>query len=105
MRCCCVADTFEDKDAVSAEHTHVQSTELVLPPHANHHGNTFGGQIMAWMQTVASISARYFRTALSVRVVLSGCAFNVKDFTGIYFMKNTDPGLCDLFPSHITGGF
>ncbi|RLV97463.1 hypothetical protein DV515_00011738 [Chloebia gouldiae] len=50
-------DTFEEKDAVSTEHTHVQSTELVLPPHANHHGNTFGGQIMAWMQTVASISA------------------------------------------------
>ncbi|NXP57429.1 ACO12 thioesterase, partial [Chloropsis cyanopogon] len=49
--------TCEEKDAVSTEHTHVQSTELVLPPHANHHGNTFGGQIMAWMQTVASISA------------------------------------------------
>ncbi|XP_063277477.1 acetyl-coenzyme A thioesterase isoform X3 [Prinia subflava] len=50
-------DTCEEKDAVSTKHTHVQSTELVLPPHANHHGNTFGGQIMAWMQTVASISA------------------------------------------------
>ncbi|NWH97699.1 ACO12 thioesterase, partial [Tichodroma muraria] len=49
--------TCEEKDAVSTEHTHVQSTELVLPPHANHHGNTFVGQIMAWMQTVASISA------------------------------------------------
>uniref|UniRef100_A0A8C5X5G7 Acyl-CoA thioesterase 12 n=1 Tax=Malurus cyaneus samueli TaxID=2593467 RepID=A0A8C5X5G7_9PASS len=47
----------EEKDAVSTEHTLVQSTELVLPPHANHHGNTFGGQIMAWMETVASISA------------------------------------------------
>ncbi|NXQ27007.1 ACO12 thioesterase, partial [Alaudala cheleensis] len=49
--------TCEEEDAVTTEHTHVQSTELVLPPHANHHGNTFGGQIMAWMQTVASISA------------------------------------------------
>lgn len=38
--------------------TSVQSIELVLPPHANHHGNTFGGQIMAWMETVATISAR-----------------------------------------------
>uniref|UniRef100_A0A8C5TS31 Acyl-CoA thioesterase 12 n=1 Tax=Malurus cyaneus samueli TaxID=2593467 RepID=A0A8C5TS31_9PASS len=46
-----------EEDAVSTEHTLVQSTELVLPPHANHHGNTFGGQIMAWMETVASISA------------------------------------------------
>ena len=37
----------------------VESVELVLPPHANHHGNTFGGQIMAWMENVASISAGY----------------------------------------------
>ncbi|CAI5787324.1 acyl-coenzyme A thioesterase isoform X1 [Podarcis lilfordi] len=42
---------------ISTDLTHVQSTELVLPPHANHQGNTFGGQIMAWMETVAVISA------------------------------------------------
>lgn len=59
MHCCRISDTFEDEDAVSTEFTHVQSIELVQPPHANHHGNTFGGQIMAWMETVASISARY----------------------------------------------
>jgi len=35
----------------------VESVELVLPPHANHHGNTFGGQVMSWMENVASISA------------------------------------------------
>ncbi|NWU88995.1 ACO12 thioesterase, partial [Upupa epops] len=50
-------DIFEEDDAVSADLTHVQSIELVRPSHANHHGNTFGGQIMAWMETVASISA------------------------------------------------
>ncbi|XP_051499646.1 acetyl-coenzyme A thioesterase isoform X4 [Apus apus] len=50
-------DTSEVEDAVSTGLTHVQSIELVQPPHANHHGNTFGGQIMAWMETVASISA------------------------------------------------
>ncbi|XDV54693.1 hypothetical protein PO909_022925 [Leuciscus waleckii] len=42
---------------VSTEHTRVESIELVLPPHANHHGNTFGGQIMAWMENVATVSA------------------------------------------------
>ncbi|XP_036620612.1 acetyl-coenzyme A thioesterase [Trichosurus vulpecula] len=47
----------QDDDAVSTGDTWVQSIELVLPPHANHHGNTFGGQIMAWMETVANISA------------------------------------------------
>uniref|UniRef100_A0A671FWG4 Acyl-CoA thioesterase 12 n=1 Tax=Rhinolophus ferrumequinum TaxID=59479 RepID=A0A671FWG4_RHIFE len=47
----------EEDGMVSTRGTSVQSIELVLPPHANHHGNTFGGQIMAWMETVATISA------------------------------------------------
>ncbi|XP_029474711.1 acyl-coenzyme A thioesterase 11 isoform X2 [Rhinatrema bivittatum] len=42
---------------VPAERTRVESVELVLPPHANHQGNTFGGQIMAWMENVATIAA------------------------------------------------
>lgn len=47
----------EEDGTVSTRGTSVESIELVLPPHANHHGNTFGGQIMAWMETVATISA------------------------------------------------
>ncbi|KAJ0059318.1 hypothetical protein NL108_015495, partial [Boleophthalmus pectinirostris] len=43
--------------AVSAVKTRVESVELVLPPHANHQVNTFGGQIMAWMVNVATIAA------------------------------------------------
>uniref|UniRef100_A0A8B9FLP9 Acyl-CoA thioesterase 12 n=1 Tax=Amazona collaria TaxID=241587 RepID=A0A8B9FLP9_9PSIT len=46
-----------EKDGISTDLTHVQSIELIQPPHANHHGNTFGGQIMAWVEKVASISA------------------------------------------------
>ncbi|XP_068104054.1 acetyl-coenzyme A thioesterase isoform X2 [Hyperolius riggenbachi] len=46
-----------DHNKVSTDSTCVESIELVLPPHANHQGNTFGGQIMAWMETVANISA------------------------------------------------
>uniref|UniRef100_A0A8C5A7T8 HotDog ACOT-type domain-containing protein n=1 Tax=Gadus morhua TaxID=8049 RepID=A0A8C5A7T8_GADMO len=42
---------------VAAEKTRVESVELVLPPHANHQVNTFGGQIMAWMVNVATIAA------------------------------------------------
>ncbi|XP_036385112.1 acetyl-coenzyme A thioesterase [Megalops cyprinoides] len=41
----------------STETTKVESIELVLPPHANHHGNTFGGQIMAWMENAATVAA------------------------------------------------
>ncbi|NP_001417824.1 acyl-coenzyme A thioesterase 11b isoform X1 [Danio rerio] len=57
---CCsqtVSECLDYQDAVSAERTRVESVELVLPPHANHQVSTFGGQIMAWMENVATISA------------------------------------------------
>uniref|UniRef100_A0A3Q3KX65 Acyl-CoA thioesterase 11b n=1 Tax=Mastacembelus armatus TaxID=205130 RepID=A0A3Q3KX65_9TELE len=47
----------EYQDAVPAERTRVESVELVLPPHTNHQVSTFGGQIMAWMENVATIAA------------------------------------------------
>lgn len=51
-------ETRDCKTMVPAGQTRVESVELVLPPHANHQGNTFGGQIMAWMENVATIAAR-----------------------------------------------
>ncbi|XP_042640012.1 acyl-coenzyme A thioesterase 11 isoform X2 [Tyto alba] len=50
-------ETRDGSVAVPAEKTRVESVELVLPPHANHQGNAFGGQIMAWMENVATIAA------------------------------------------------
>uniref|UniRef100_A0A665U0H1 Acyl-coenzyme A thioesterase 11-like n=1 Tax=Echeneis naucrates TaxID=173247 RepID=A0A665U0H1_ECHNA len=50
-------DNSEVGNAVAAVKTKVESVELVLPPHANHQENTFGGQIMAWMVNVATIAA------------------------------------------------
>lgn len=52
-----VSECLDYHDAVPAERTRVESVELVLPPHANHQVSTFGGQIMAWMENVATISA------------------------------------------------
>ncbi|KAJ8270894.1 hypothetical protein GJAV_G00120470 [Gymnothorax javanicus] len=52
-----VDESQDWQDAVPAERTRVESVELVLPPHANHQVNTFGGQIMAWMENVATIAA------------------------------------------------
>ncbi|XP_008303863.1 acyl-coenzyme A thioesterase 11-like [Stegastes partitus] len=51
------ADSSAVSNKVAAEKTKVESVELVLPPHANHQVNTFGGQIMAWMVNVATIAA------------------------------------------------
>uniref|UniRef100_A0A673FNR3 HotDog ACOT-type domain-containing protein n=1 Tax=Sinocyclocheilus rhinocerous TaxID=307959 RepID=A0A673FNR3_9TELE len=47
----------DEDEALPTERTRVESVELVLPPHANHQVNTFGGQIMAWMENVATIAA------------------------------------------------
>ncbi|XP_043102948.1 acyl-coenzyme A thioesterase 11b isoform X3 [Puntigrus tetrazona] len=52
-----VSERLDYQDAVPADRTRVESVELVLPPHANHQVSTFGGQIMAWMENVATISA------------------------------------------------
>uniref|UniRef100_A0A8C9XPM6 Acyl-coenzyme A thioesterase 11 n=1 Tax=Sander lucioperca TaxID=283035 RepID=A0A8C9XPM6_SANLU len=52
-----LSSSTEYQDAVPAERTRVESVELVLPPHANHQVSTFGGQIMAWMENVATIAA------------------------------------------------
>uniref|UniRef100_A0A3B3UR27 Acyl-CoA thioesterase 11 n=1 Tax=Poecilia latipinna TaxID=48699 RepID=A0A3B3UR27_9TELE len=51
------ADSSAVCSGTAAEKTRVESVELVLPPHANHQVNTFGGQIMAWMVNVATIAA------------------------------------------------
>uniref|UniRef100_A0A4W6EAW7 Acyl-CoA thioesterase 11 n=1 Tax=Lates calcarifer TaxID=8187 RepID=A0A4W6EAW7_LATCA len=53
----CDCKLVDCSNAVAAERTKVESVELVLPPHANHQVNTFGGQIMAWMVNVATIAA------------------------------------------------
>lgn len=34
--------------------------QIVLPPHTNNHGTMFGGQVAAWIDICASVSARRF---------------------------------------------
>ncbi|KJE92952.1 acyl-CoA thioesterase 11 [Capsaspora owczarzaki ATCC 30864] len=45
------------RTVVPAGLTMVESWELVLPQHANHHNTAFGGQIMEWMEMNATVSA------------------------------------------------
>lgn len=40
--------------------TAVEMTQIVLPPHTNNLGTAFGGQIAAWIDICASVSARRF---------------------------------------------
>uniref|UniRef100_A0A8C7S305 Acyl-CoA thioesterase 12 n=1 Tax=Oncorhynchus mykiss TaxID=8022 RepID=A0A8C7S305_ONCMY len=114
--------------AVSTAFTHVESVELVLPPHANHHGNTSGRQILAWMENAATVAARYplsnrvlwsvdmfrFRGPSSVgnRLVFKAVACNCEEWTAnkvchinsaflIYQLSNTPGDVPSCPSSHI----
>ena len=47
------------RDAMPSPYTptSVEMTQLALPHCANHHGNVFGGQMMAWMAEAATVAA------------------------------------------------
>ena len=45
---------------VSPQETEAQQTHIVLPSHSNAHGNAFGGQIVAWTDMCAAVSAQRF---------------------------------------------
>jgi len=50
---------------VPADRSLLEYTHIVLPTHANHMGNTFGGQIMCWAEEVAVLAATvHVNTAL-----------------------------------------
>lgn len=45
--------------------TDVEMTQIVLPSHTNNHGTVFGGQMAAWIDICAAVSAqRYARKAV-----------------------------------------
>ena len=45
---------------VGATSTRVEMTQIVLPTHTNQHGTAFGGQIAAWVDIAAAVSAQRF---------------------------------------------
>lgn len=49
-----------EKPVVSGEATHVEMTQIVLPSHTNNHGTVFGGQMAAWIDICAAVSAQRF---------------------------------------------
>ncbi len=46
--------------SVPVEATNVEMTQIVLPSHANNHGTVFGGQMAAWIDICAAVSAQRF---------------------------------------------
>jgi len=48
------------KPLVSVDETSVEMTQIVLPSHTNNHGTAFGGQMAAWIDICAAVSAQRF---------------------------------------------
>ena len=62
---CCNSAALDVEGGDPSELAEIQLDQLVLPHHANHHGNTFGGQLMSWMAEAATIAAcRQARSSL-----------------------------------------
>ncbi len=53
-----------------------QMTEYVLPQHANALGNVFGGQIMAWMDLCAAITAQRHTGEMCVTAFVDDLKFH-----------------------------
>ena len=51
---------MNDRPPVMPQETLVEMTQIVLPSHANNHGTAFGGQIAAWIDIAAAVSAQRF---------------------------------------------
>jgi acyl-CoA hydrolase len=45
---------------IDADITKVEMTQIVLPSHTNNHDTAFGGQIAAWVDICAAVSAQRF---------------------------------------------
>ena len=49
-----------EKPLVAVAATNVEMTQIVLPSHTNNHGTVFGGQMAAWIDICAAVSAQRF---------------------------------------------
>ena len=57
--------------------SHTQMTEYVLPQHANALGSVFGGQIMAWIDLCAAISAQRHSGRMAVTAFVDDLKFEL----------------------------
>lgn len=53
----CTTPENQTREEITSIKTSLESVELVLPPHANHHQTAFGGQVMSWMEAACTITA------------------------------------------------
>jgi acyl-CoA hydrolase len=64
------------KKKVTAKETLVSSSKIVLPNDTNTLGNLFGGQLLAWMDNCAAISAARLCRRVVITASVNNVAFN-----------------------------
>ncbi len=64
-----------DKPEVPVLRTRVEMTQLVLPEHTNAMGTIFGGQVAAWIDICAAISAQRFCRRQCVTIAIDSLEF------------------------------
>lgn len=73
-------DTFAAQNRVmkakKAAETLAQTTHIVLPNDTNTLGNLFGGQLLAWMDVIASVSAHRHSRRVVVTASVNNVSFN-----------------------------
>lgn len=72
----------ESLDAITMKSTAVVSTEIVFSQHANHHGTLFGGQVLDWMCSMATISASKLRRGYCILKSIDDVHFLQSGFQG-----------------------
>ena len=63
------------KHEVPVSRTRVEMTQLVLPEHTNAMGTIFGGQVAAWIDICAAISAQRFSRRQCVTISIDSLQF------------------------------
>ncbi len=63
--------------AKTAKESLAIQTQIVMPNDTNHLGNLFGGQLLLWMDIVASISAQRHCERTAVTASVNNVSFNV----------------------------
>ena len=80
---------------VDPESTKVEMTQIVLPSHTNNHGTAFGGQIAAWVDICAAVSAQRFCRCSVVTVAMDE----------LHFLQPVKKGMVVILRSQINGAW
>ena len=75
--------------------TIVEMTQLVLPSHTNNHGTAFGGQIAAWVDICAAVSAQRFCRMPVVTVSMDA----------LHFMQPVHKGMVVILKSTVNAAW